>query len=115
MIPRFPLHGMISIEKELRKSIVRDVRPKNLEILYKKLVSKLMNPTIDNSIVTETVKAPKTTNTIIIGTLYGEKSEDLWFWSTSKNSRTKGTYEGQIVNQIPSGKGNLVWFNTLRG
>ena len=101
--------------KRVEEEYCEGCKTKELRDSLSKLVSKLMNPTLDNSIVTENYKAPKTTNTIIIGTLYGEKSEDLWFWSTSKNSRTNGTYEGQIVNQIPSGKGNLVWLNTVGG
>ena len=55
--------------KRVEEEYCEGCKTKELRDSLSKLVSKLMNPTLDNSIVTEIFKAPKTTNTIIIRTL----------------------------------------------
>ena len=101
--------------KRVEEEYCEGCKTKELRESLSKLVSKLVDPSIVKTYVTEKKETPDRSKSLTSGTLYGEESEKLWYWSISKNSNTNGTYDGEILNNQPNGNGSLIWKDSSGG
>ena len=74
--------------KRVEEEYCEGCKTKELRESLSKLVSKLVDPSIVKTYVTEKKETPDRSKSLTSGTLYGEESEKLWYWSISKNSNT---------------------------